>query len=86
MKTASFSIQAMREATAPQQTAAPFPPLAQVSKPNLTTDEAAYYLNRSPRTLRIWACKSGKGPIVPKRVHGLLAWNTAEIKAITGVV
>ncbi len=74
----------MREATAPQQFTPPFPPLALVTKPNLTTGELAYYLNRRPQTLRGWACNED-GPIRPKRVGGLLAWPTVEAKALAGV-
>lgn len=85
MQTASISIQAMREANAPQQFTAPHPPLELVNKPNLTTAETAYYLNRSPQTLRVWACRSGAGPMVPSRVGGLLAWPTATVKALAGV-
>ena len=59
-------------------------PLEQVTKPNLKTNEAAYYLNRAPQTLRVWACLEN-GPIRPRRVAGLLAWNTNEIKALAGV-
>jgi hypothetical protein len=88
--TPTTSIQAMREfgvpmATAPHQFNAPYPPLELVNKPNLTTAELAYYLNRRPQTLRGWACHSGTGPMVPKRIGGLLAWNTAEAKALAGV-
>lgn len=61
-----------------------FPPLEQVTRPNLKTEEAAFYLNRRPQTLRTWACL-GVGPIRPRRIGGLLAWNTAEIKALAGV-
>jgi len=85
MQTATHtSIQAMREATAPQQFTPPHPPLALVNKPNLTTAELAYYLNRRPQTLRGWACNED-GPIRPKRVGGLLAWSTVEAKALAGV-
>lgn len=63
----------------------PFPPLELVNKPNLTTAELAYYLNRRPQTLRGWACRSGTGPIQAKRVGGILAWSTAEAKVLTGV-
>lgn len=59
-------------------------PLEQVTKPNLKTNEAAYYLNRAPQTLRAWACLEN-GPLRPRRVAGLLAWPTAEIKALAGV-
>lgn len=70
--------------TAQQQFTPPFPPLALVSKPNLTTSELAYYLNRRPQTLRSWACNED-GPIRPKRIGGILAWPTAEAKALVGV-
>ena len=85
MQTASISIQSMREATAPQKFTAQYLPLEQVNKPNLTTAEASHYLNRRPQTLRGWACRSGTGPLRPRRVGGLLAWNTAEVKALAGV-
>jgi hypothetical protein len=75
----------MREATAPQKFKVQYLPLEQVTKPNLKTDEAAYYLDRSAQTLRIWACRSGTGPMKPRRIGGLLAWNTAEVKALAGV-
>jgi hypothetical protein len=60
-------------------------PLEKVNKPNLTTAEASWYLSRSPQTLRIWSCRSGTGPIRPRRIGGILAWNTAEVKALCGV-
>ncbi len=86
MTTATHSsTQAMREATAPQQFTGQYLPLEQVTKPNLTTGECAYYLNRAPQTLRIWAMNDGKGPIRPRRIGGLLAWSTAECKALAGV-
>ena len=84
MQTASISIQAMREATAPQQFAAQHLPLEQVTRPNLKTEEAAYYLNRRPQTLRAWACLEN-GPLRPTRIGGLLAWSTATVKALAGV-
>lgn len=59
-------------------------PLEQVTKPNLKTEEAAYYLLRQPQTLRAWACLEN-GPIRPRRIGGLLAWPTAEVKALAGV-
>jgi len=33
-----------------------FCPLEQVTRPTVPTDQAAYYLNRQPQTLRAWAC------------------------------
>ena len=70
---------------AAQQFTGQFLPLEQVTRPNLKTEEAAYYLNRAPQTLRTWAMRDGTGPIRPRRIGGLLAWNTAEIKALAGV-
>ena len=61
-----------------------YPALETVTKPNLKTEEAAHYLNRRPQTLRAWACLEN-GPLRPRRVAGLLAWNTNEVKALAGV-
>lgn len=79
------STETFREATTPQQFAAPYQPLEQVTRPNLTTAETAYYLNRRPQTLRGWAMRDGSGPIRPRRIGGLLAWSTSEVKALAGV-
>lgn len=54
-------------------------PLDQVVRPMLTTTEAAFYLNRRPQTLRVWACRED-GPIRPIRLHGRLGWPLAEIR------
>lgn len=81
----NHSIETMCEATAPQQFTPPFPPLELVTKPNLITAETAYYLNRAPQTLRVWAMRDGSGPIRPKRIGGILAWSTLEVKALAGV-
>ena len=78
--------------TATQQQASPLlnsllaqlPPLTAITRPNLKTAEAAFYLNRAPQTLRAWACLEN-GPIRPRRIGGLLAWNTAEVMALAGV-
>lgn len=61
-----------------------FPPLEDVSRPAVDTAAAAYYLNRRPQTLRVWACEDS-GAIRPLRVHGRLAWPVAEIKRVLGV-
>jgi hypothetical protein len=61
-----------------------YPPLELVTKPNLTTAETAHFLNRRPQTLRAWACLEN-GPIRPRRIGGLLAWATAEVKILAGV-
>ena len=61
-----------------------FIPLEQVTRPNLTTEETAYYTNRKSQTLRAWACHEN-GPIKPLRINGRLAWPTSSIKALLGV-
>ena len=58
--------------------------LALETRTTLPTLEAAQHLNRAPQTLRVWACKEN-GPLRPIRVHGRLAWKTAEIRALLGV-
>ena len=69
---------------ATQHFTAQYLPLEQVTRPNLKTNEAAFYLNRAPQTLRAWACLEN-GPLRPRRIGGLLAWSTVEIKALAGV-
>lgn len=71
---------ARRAATEPQQ----FPPLEHVTRPAVTTGEAAHYLNRRPQTLRGWAC-SEDGPLRPMRINGRLAWPVAELRRVLGV-
>ncbi len=68
------------EKKAPQQ----FPPLESVTRPTVDNAAAAYYLNRRPQTLRVWACLEN-GPIRPSRVHGRLAWPVSELKRVLGV-
>jgi len=58
-----------------------FPPLEQVTRPTVPTDQAAYYLNRQPQTLRAWACLEN-GALRPIRISGRLAWSVAEIKSL----
>ncbi len=62
----------------------PFPPLELETRPTVSTATAAYYLNRKPQTLRIWALTGH--PIVPRRVNGRLAWSTDAIRKLLGVV
>lgn len=64
--------------------AAPFPPLDRETRAALDTETAAFHLNRSAQTLRLWACKEC-GPLRPLRVNGRLAWRTAEIRRLLGV-
>lgn len=47
-------------------------------KKYLSTNEAAEALNRSPQTLRKWACLE-IGPLKPTRIHGRLAWSIEDI-------
>ena len=78
METALHS--ARRAAPEPQQ----FPPLEHVTRPAVTTGEAAHYLNRRPQTLREWACTEN-GPLRPMRINGRLAWPVAELRRVLGV-
>ena len=59
-------------------------PITQETRSAIPNNDAAYYLSRSPQTLRSWACLEN-GPIRPIRVHGRLFWSTAEIKALLNV-
>ena len=87
MQTATISsIQAIREAHTPQQFNAPYPPLEQVTKPNLTTRELAYYSDLAEQTWRVKAChETFPEGLRPLRVCGKLAWPTAGAKKLLGV-
>lgn len=56
-----------------------YPPLDIITLPTIPTNAAAYYLNRQPQTLRVWACLEN-GPIRPIRINGRLAWPVAIIR------
>jgi len=58
-----------------------FPPLEQVTRPTVPTDQAAFYTNRKPQTLRAWACLEN-GPLRPLRIQGRLAWPVAAIRSL----
>lgn len=62
-------------------TAQIFPPLEQITKPNLTTEEAAFYCDRAKQTMRMWACKQPAGVPRPRRINGRLGWPVAAIRA-----
>ena len=47
----------------------------------LPTAEAAAAINRSPQTLRKWACLEC-GPIRPVRINGRLAWRVSDLQAL----
>lgn len=78
--TTQHSADTRRAVSEPQQ----FPPLEHVTRPAVTTGEAAHYLNRRPQTLRGWAC-SEDGPLRPMRINGRLAWPVAELRRVLGV-
>lgn len=61
-----------------------FIPIEQITRSAITTQEAAYYLNRKPQTLRCWAMREN-GLIQPLRINGRLAWPTKEIKKVLGL-
>lgn len=63
----------------------PLVPLDQETRSTQPTNEAARHLNRSPQTLRLWACKQC-GPIQPWRINSRLAWPVAIIRKLVGVV
>lgn len=87
---AGFESEAMQPATLHSiearqgSTAEQFPPLELVNRPTVPTEQAAYYLNRKPQTLRSWACLEN-GVIRPVRCNGRLAWPVAQIRAALGV-
>lgn len=62
-----------------------FPDLLVEKRPYANTETAAYWVGRSPQTLRTWACRDN-GPLRPIRIHGRLAWPVADIKRLLGVV
>lgn len=51
------------------------------TRATLSTDEAAFHLNRRAQTLRIWACLEN-GPIRPVRINGRLAWPVSAINSL----
>jgi hypothetical protein len=59
-----------------------YPPLEQVTRSHLSTEETAHYLNRKQQTLRAWAV-SGQ-VLQPVRINGRLAWPVAEIRRLLG--
>ncbi len=61
-----------------------FQPIEQITLTTIPTEQAAFYLNRQPQTLRIWAMKEN-GLIRPIRINGRLGWPVKEIKKVLGV-
>ena len=63
-----------------------FPPLEQINRPTVPTEQAGYYLDRRPQTLRGWAsAETFPDGLRPVRVNGRLAWPVAGIKRVLGV-
>ena len=84
MQNTSVSIQEMHDTSAPRQSPVPFPPIEQVNRPNVPTEQAAYYLDRKQQTLRAWASLEN-GPLRPLRINGRLAWPVSQLRRVLGV-
>lgn len=80
MHAAQPSADTRRAVSEPQK----FPPLELVTRPTVPTEQAAYYLNRRPQTLRGQACMEN-GPIRPLRINGRLAWPVSELRRVLGM-
>jgi hypothetical protein len=61
-----------------------YPPLHTINRSHIQTNEAAFYLNRKPQTLRHWACFEN-GLIRPIRINGRLGWPVNEIKRLLNI-
>ena len=80
------SNQTMCKESPAQQYTPPYPPLEQVTKPNLVTAEMAYYANQSEQTWRAHACRETYPEgLRPHRIGGRLNWPTAGAKKLLGV-
>lgn len=70
----------------PAQTARRFPSLESLTRPTVPTEQAGYYLDRRPQTLRAWAClETFPDGLRPLRVNGRLAWPVAQLRRVLGV-
>ncbi|AMK75378.1 hypothetical protein A1342_00100 [Methylomonas methanica] len=59
-----------------------YPDLSDITSPNVDTEQAAFYLNRKPGTLRKWA-HFENGPIKPIRINGRLAWPVSGLRRVS---
>ena len=51
----------------------------------LSTDKASAYINRTPQTLRKWACLDcAPNGIRPIRINGRLAWKISDLQKLLG--
>ncbi|RYH51399.1 MAG: DNA-binding protein [Alcaligenaceae bacterium] len=60
------------------------PSLQSETRVAVPTAVAAFHLSRAQQTLRIWAMREN-GPLRPVRIHGRLAWPTADLRKLLGV-
>ena len=58
--------------------------LERETRASLTTQDAAFHLNRAQQTLRLWAMREN-GPIRPIRINGRLAWPVSELRKLLHV-
>lgn len=61
-----------------------FQAIEKITLTAVPTEQAAFYLNLKPQTLRIWAMKEC-GLIRPIHINKRLAWPVKEIKKVLGV-
>lgn len=57
-----------------------YPALSEVTRETVTTAEAAYFVNRTAQTLRVWTCRQTEGVPRPLKLNGRLAWRVADLK------
>ena len=50
----------------------------------VNTATAAYHLNRTQQTLRLWAMR-GNGPLMPIKVSGRNGWRVSDIRRLLGL-
>lgn len=62
-----------------------FPPLEMETRTHVTTECAAFHLNRKQQTLRLWACNPSTAPITPIQIKKRLAWSVADIRRLLEV-
>lgn len=60
-----------------------YPPISKVTAPTVGAEQAAYYLDRKPETLRKYA-KLETPPIKPLKYGKQYLFRTADIKALIG--
>ncbi len=81
-----MSIQTNQAPATPARKIAPvsltkYPPLNEVTRDLLTTDETAFYLGLKPQTLRKWHCE-GKGVIRPTYIGSKPMYKKAAVQEL----